>query len=282
MTIGEALDRAVKALRKAGIERPEAEARILLEAASGRSRGQIVAFPEQALSGDQPAILDRMVARRRAREPISRILGKREFWSMNFAVGPATLDPRPDSETLVAAVLARIPDRNGRLALLDLGTGTGCLLLALLKELPQAHGLGIDRSDAAVATAARNAAELGLAARAEFRLGDWARDISAQFDVVVSNPPYIESNAIDGLAPEVAQYDPRAALDGGADGLDAYRALLPEAARCLKPDGLLALEIGAGQGGEIRALARDAGLADLGNAADLAGIERCLLLTRWS
>jgi release factor glutamine methyltransferase len=280
MTVGEALERASRDLREAGIERPEAEARILLEAATGRGRGQIFAFPEHDLRDDQQTALDRMVARRRAREPISRILGRREFWSLDFAVTPATLDPRPDSETLVAAVLARIPDRDSTLFLLDLGTGTGCLLLALLSELPKAEGLGIDASAEAVETATRNAAALGFGARAAFRLGDWARDISAQFDVIVSNPPYIESVAIAGLAPEVSQYDPRAALDGGADGLGAYRALIPQAAERLKTGGLLALEIGAGQGAAVRGLAQHANLTDLGSARDLADIERCLLFGR--
>jgi len=280
MTIGEALGLAATRLGAAGIERPQAEARLLLEAATGRGRGQIIAFPEHALSGAERDLFDGFVARRTGREPISRILGSREFWSLRFAVGPATLDPRPDSETLVAAVLARIPDRNAPLAMLDLGTGTGCLLLALLSELPQARGLGIDVSDGALDIAAANAKELGLGVRTEFRLGDWARDISAQFDVIVSNPPYIESTAIDGLAPEVAQFDPRAALDGGSDGLDAYRILVPQAARSLKPGGLLALEIGAGQGEAVRKLAIHAGLSDLGSAEDLAGIERCLLFSR--
>lgn len=280
MTLGEALAQAAARLGQAGIERPQAEARILLEAASGRSRGQIIAFPEHTLTCAQQQIFDSQVARRCAREPISRILGSREFWSLRFEVGPATLDPRPDSETLVAAVLARIPDRNADLGILDLGTGTGCLLLALLSELPRAHGTGIDISEQACATAAANAEALGLNARAEFRVGDWTRDISAQFDVVVSNPPYIESTSIDGLAPEVSQYDPRAALDGGPDGLDAYRALMPQAARCLKPGGLLVLEIGLGQGDAVRALANQAGLVDLGAADDLGGIERSLLFTR--
>jgi release factor glutamine methyltransferase len=280
MTVGEALGRAAKDLRDARIERPEAEARILVEAASGRGRGQIFAFPEHGLTDEQRDVLDAMVARRRAREPVSRILGRREFWSLDFAVGPATLDPRPDSETLVSAVLARAPDRNATLEILDLGTGTGCLLLALLSELPRAKGLGIDAAADAVTVAERNASALGLGARAAFKSGDWARGISAQFDVVISNPPYIESTAIDGLAPEVSRYDPRAALDGGVDGLSAYRALIPQAAERLKPGGLLALEIGAGQAAAVRALAGDAGLTDLGSAQDLAGIERCLLFAR--
>jgi release factor glutamine methyltransferase len=280
MTIGEALAQAAKRLGEAGIERPQAEARILLEAASGRGRGQIIAFPEYELTPAQAAAFEAQVTRRCAREPISRILGNREFWSLRFAVGPATLDPRPDSETLVSAVLARIPDRNAALALLDLGTGTGCLLLALLSELPNAKGLGIDVSADARDIATTNARALGLDGQAAFQLGDWARDISAQFDVIISNPPYIESLAIGGLEPEVARHDPRAALDGGADGLAAYRALIPQAAERLKPGGLLALEIGEGQGDAVRVLAADVGLTDPRSASDLAGIERCLLFSR--
>jgi release factor glutamine methyltransferase len=280
MTIGEALAQAAKRLDEAGIERPQAEARILLEAAGGRGRGQIIAFPEHAITAAERELFQNLVRRRCAREPISRILGNREFWSLRFAISPATLDPRPDSETLVAAVLARIPDRAAALSILDLGTGTGCLLLALLSELPRANGVGIDSSDAACETASMNAEALGLSARAEFRIGDWARDISAQFDVIISNPPYIESAAIDALAPEVSRYDSRGALDGGPDGLSAYRALIPQAVPRTKPGGLLALEIGAGQGAAVRAIADEAGLTGLGGAQDLAGIERCLLFTR--
>jgi release factor glutamine methyltransferase len=279
VTIGEALSRATQQLGEAGIERPQAEARILLEAASGRGRGQIIAFPEHALADAERDAFLAMVRRRCTREPVSRILGHREFWSLDFAIGPATLDPRPDSETLVAAVLARIADRHAPRLLLDLGTGTGCLLLALLSELPQAHGVGVDISDAAIATAAVNARALGLESRAQFRRGRWTQGITEHFDIVLSNPPYIESAAIAGLEPEVAGFDPLAALDGGADGLDAYRALIPEAARRLKPGGLLALEIGAGQGDAVRNIAAAAGLTGSGSADDLAGIERCLLFT---
>jgi len=279
-SVGAALARAASQLSAAGIERSQAEARILLEAASGRGRGQIIAFPEHMLTDAQRDAFDKLVARRCAREPIARILGRREFWSLSFTVGPATLDPRPDSETLVAAVLDRIPDRNAALTILDLGTGTGCLLLALLSELPRSRGVGVDLSTAALSTASGNAEDLGLAERVDFRVADWARDISARFDIIVSNPPYIESAAIDDLAPEVSKYDPRGALDGGSDGLSAYRALLPEAMRLLAPGGLLALEIGAGQAEAVRALAAEAHFSSLATACDLAGIERCLLFRR--
>ena len=284
LTIGTALHRATALLAQAGIARPQAEARILLERMSGLDRATLIGFPEQQLASEQGDAFDALVARRCAHEPVSRILGRREFWSLSFQVTPATLDPRADSETLVAAVLERLRVRTAALSILDLGTGTGCLLLALLSELPRASGIGVDISVEAVATAAANAEELCLGERAVFRVGDWtdpwARDISARFDVIVSNPPYIESTAIDGLAPEVARYDPRAALDGGADGLQAYRQLIPQSARLLRPGGIMALEIGAGQGSLVRRLASDAGFSILGTAADLAAIERCLLFTR--
>ncbi len=277
ITIETALRDAVSRLAKAGIERPQAEARLLLEAAAGLSRATVIGFPERTLCATELTAFDRMVARRCRHEPASRILGQREFWSLSFEVTPATLDPRPDSETLVSAVLAQLGDRAADLSIIDLGTGTGCLLLALFSELPNATGTGVDLSAGAVEVARRNAETLGLAARARFVVDDWAGHVSGPFDIVISNPPYIESAEIDRLAPEVAAHDPRGALDGGADGLDAYRALLPEAKRLLTPDGFVALEIGRDQGPAIRDFARAVGLHESGSASDLAGIERCLL-----
>jgi release factor glutamine methyltransferase len=276
-TIELAIKNAVARLIEVGIERPQAEARLLLEAATGLSRATVIGFPERPVGTSELQVFERLVTRRCHHEPASRILGRREFWSLPFAVTPATLDPRPDSETLVSAVLAEIGQRAGDLAIVDLGTGTGCLLLALLSELPQATGVGVDLSEEALEVARGNAATLGLAQRASFVRDDWAHNVAAGFDVLISNPPYIESGAIDALAPEVRRYDPRTALDGGADGLDAYRAILPQARRLLKPDGLAALEIGQGQGPAIRALAQAAGLRESRGASDLAGIERCLL-----
>lgn len=276
-TIGAVLQAAAARLSEAGVERPQAEARLLLEAAAGLSRATVIGFPERRIGPKEAAALEQMVARRCRHEPASRILGRREFWSLSFEVTPATLDPRPDSETLVSAVLAKIGDRAKSLAIIDLGTGTGCLLLALLSELPRASGTGVDLSAEAIEVAHRNAATLGLASRAKFIRDDWAQHVAGSFDVVISNPPYIESGAIARLAPEVAAHDPHAALDGGADGLDAYRALLPQAARLLKPGGFVALEIGQGQGPAVSGLARAAGLRESGSASDLAGIERCLV-----
>jgi release factor glutamine methyltransferase len=275
-TVGEILQIAAARLAEAGIERPQAEARLLLEAAAGLSRASVIGFPERPLGAAELGTFREMVARRRRHEPASRILGRREFWSLSFEVTPATLDPRPDSETLVSAVLAPITDRAADLSIIDLGTGTGCLLLALLSELPHAKGVGVDLSTEAISVAARNAAALGLAPRTRFVVDDWGHHVSGDFDIVISNPPYVESADIARLAPEVAEHDPRGALDGGPDGLDAYRALLPHAQRLLSPGGLVALEIGQGQGPAIRALARGVGLRESGSASDLAGIERCL------
>jgi release factor glutamine methyltransferase len=276
-TVGAALRDAAARLAEAGIDRPQAEARLLLEAATGLARATVIGFPERFLAPAELGAFEQAVARRSRHEPASRILGRREFWSLSFEVTPATLDPRPDSETLVTAVLEEFEDRAADRSLIDLGTGTGCLMLALLSELPKAKGVGVDLSRDAIAVAQRNAEALGLAARAHFVVDDWARTVAERFDVVISNPPYVESAAIAGLATEVAAYDPHAALDGGADGLDAYRALLPHAKRLLAPGGFVALEIGQGQGLAIRDLARAAGLRESRSASDLAGIERCLL-----
>lgn len=278
-TLAEAVAAATARLAAAGIEDPRRDARLLICRLLGAGPELLLARPERVLTPDEATRIAAAVARRAAREPVSRILGEREFWSLPFGLNAATLDPRPDSETLVAAVLAALPDRAAPLTLLDLGTGSGCLLLALLSEMPNATGCGIDISAAAVEQAAANAARLGLGGRARFLQRSWSEgmDPEAAWDVVLSNPPYIASGEIAGLAPEVADYDPPAALDGGPDGLAAYRALIPLAARLLRPAGLIALEIGQGQAGAVEALLDAAGFSDLRRARDLAGVERCLL-----
>ncbi|WP_340116929.1 peptide chain release factor N(5)-glutamine methyltransferase [Pelagibius sp. 7325] len=283
MTLAEAVEGAARRLAAAGIDEPRRDARLLVCRLLGGGPELLLGHPERALSEEEAARIQAAVARRVAREPVSRILGEREFWSLPFGLNAATLDPRPDSETLVEAVLAECADRAAPLTLLDLGTGTGCLLLALLSELPAASGTGIDISAEAVEQAAGNAGRLGLAARARFARHSWAQGLAALgdgWDVIVSNPPYIASGAIAGLEPEVAGYDPAAALDGGADGLAAYRALIPAAAAVLTPGGLVALEIGIGQAAAVEALLAGAGLAPVRRARDLAGVERCLLATK--
>ena len=211
---------------------------------------------------------------------MAHILGRREFWSLAFKVTADTLDPRPDSETLVQAVLDQVPDRSAALRLADFGTGTGCLLLALLHELPNATGVGVDVSAAALAVAAENADALGLAQRASFHRGNWDDGIDPGFDIVLSNPPYIPSGDIAGLQPEVASFEPRLALDGGSDGLDAYRRLGPAAMRLLVPGGLAAFEIGLGQGDSVRRIMAAAGLRHIATARDLGAVERCVLFRK--
>ncbi|MEE8505393.1 MAG: peptide chain release factor N(5)-glutamine methyltransferase [Kiloniellales bacterium] len=279
LTVGRFLDAAAGRLGRAGIEGARRDARLLLAAALGLDPAQVLARPERPLS---PIELDRaeaMIARRAAREPVSRILGRREFWGLEFAITPAVLDPRPDSETLVQAVLDRLDGRTAGLDILDLGTGSGCLLLALLSDLPAARGLGLDVSEAALGVARKNAAVLGFSARTRFEQGSWGLNLKGVWQVIVSNPPYINDQEFEGLAPEVALYDPREALAAGPDGLDAYRALLPQAVRLLAPGGLLALEVGIGQQMMVEALVRASGLVPLGRVRDLGGIERCLLAT---
>ncbi len=281
-TVGEALRRGAGRLREAGVESALRDARLLLAEASGQERSRLLAFPEHGLTVDQLAAYESFLGRRARREPVSRILGRREFWSLDFAVTADTLDPRPETETLVEALLARLPRPGAGLRILDLGSGSGCILLALLSELGQAEGLGIDSSTAAVEVAKANAAALGLRDRAAFRVGDWAEGLAGKWQAIVSNPPYIVETEIEDLAPEVRGYDPRQALSGGPDGLDAYRVLFPQAARLLAPDGLLAFEFGAGQADAVRGLAEAAGFTVVDVARDLAGHNRCLIATPFS
>lgn len=279
-TVGAALAAAISALALAGIEAPRREARLLLAAVLGVDSGAIIGNPDRALSAIEHGQFSALVTRRAAHEPMARLLGYREFWSLNFALSPATLVPRPDSETVIEAVLATVGERSAPLRLLDFGTGSGCLLLALLSELPMASGIGVDLAPDAALTARRNASGLGLGARADFVAGDWATAIVGKFDVIVFNPPYIPSGTIALLAPEVAHHDPRRALDGGPDGLDCYRVLAPETARLLRKGGFAAFELGAGQAQPVLALMRDVGLTIIAIRRDLAGIERCLVARR--
>jgi release factor glutamine methyltransferase len=276
-TVATVLAAATARLAEAGLEQPRFEARVLLAAALATDAAAILFYPERALDPIEAERFADLVRRRAAREPTARLLGRREFWSLEFKLSPETLVPRPDSETLIEAALGAIGNRKAPLRLLDLGTGTGCLLLALLSELPAASGVGVDIAPGAVETARDNAAALGLAGRASFFVGSWADAIVQGFDVILANPPYIGSGAIAGLAAEVALHEPRRALDGGADGLDFYRALAPEAARLLNEAGIALFEIGAGQALEIAELMKEAGLDIDKVCHDLAGVERCIM-----
>lgn len=280
MTLGDLLTDGAVRLAKAGIDGAAREVRLLLQAAAGIPIATQIAFPERTIEIAAAARFDVLLERRARREPMAHILGQREFWSLAFKVTADTLDPRPDSETLVQAVLDQLPDRSAALRLIDFGTGTGCLLLALLHELPNATGAGVDVSAAALAVATENANALGLAQRTSFHRSDWDDGLASGFDIVLSNPPYIPSEDIAGLQPEIASYEPRLALDGGPDGLDAYRRLGPATARLLVPDGLAAFEIGIGQGESVRRIMAAAGLRHIATARDLAAVERSLLFRK--
>jgi len=223
------------------------------------------------------AALAPLLARREAHEPLAHILGYREFWSLDLAVSPAALIPRPESETLIEAAVQAFTDKQPPDRILDLGAGTGCLLLAAMTEFPAAFGVGVDRVPAAAALAARNAAALHLADRAAFVCGDWAAALDGRFDLVLCNPPYIASGDLAGLMPEVACHEPPSALDGGPDGFAAYRQLFPDLSRLLTSRGIAVVELGAGQALQAQELARQAGLAG-SLRADLAGIARALVL----
>jgi release factor glutamine methyltransferase len=275
-----ALKEAVLLMKAAGLDTPVLDARLIVQHALGISWDTLYLKDDQPLTDGERARLEGELARRAAHEPVSRIVGRRHFWTLDLAVSPDTLDPRADTETLIEAVLAAIPDRTRPLKILDLGTGTGAILLALLAEYPGAAGLGVDLSDGALAIARINADSHGLADRASFVRGNWAEGLSGPFDLIVSNPPYIVEADLAGLPPEVREHDPMLALDGGADGLDAYRALIPAIPVMLAPDGIAVLEIGAGQGDDVCRVAGDSGLAVVARRADLGGIERALSFKR--
>ena len=278
ITVGTALADAAARLGAAGISDARREARLLLAAALDWDAARVLGHLDTEMTPAIGARLEILLARRSAREPVSRILGYREFWSLRFEVSADTLDPRPDSETLIEAALAALGDRSRACRVLDFGTGSGCLLLALLSELPNAMGMGVDLSEGALETARRNAAALGLAGRVEFQRGNWGSGLGGQWDVILANPPYIPSRELEGLMPEVARYEPWSALDGGVDGLDAYRALGSEIARLLSRAGVAVVEVGAGQASDATGIMMAAGLALRARRHDLSGVDRCLVL----
>jgi release factor glutamine methyltransferase len=275
--LGAIVAEAAAALARAGTAEPRRRARRLVAAALDLSAAELLIRSQQPLGPSEAARVRRLVARVARGEPLSRAIGRREFWGLEFALSADTLDPRPDSETVVEAVLGRIGDRAARLRVIDLGTGTGCLLLALLSELPAAFGIGVDVCEGAVSTAWQNARALGLAERACFFVGDWGSAVGGQFDVAVANPPYIPTATLARLPPEVAEYDPRCALDGGADGLVGYRRIAAELPALLSPRAIFVGEVGVGQAAAVAGLLRAGGLYPEGFECDLAGIERCVV-----
>lgn len=276
-TRAEALARLRRAF--AGLDTPELDARLLLTEALHIDAIEMTVRPDLPLGPEGAARLAGFAGRRLAREPVGRILGHREFWGLPFQLSPDTLEPRPDTETLVETALSLVPDRQAGLRILDLGTGSGCLLVALLRELPRATGVGVDRSVGALKTARHNALCNDVANRAAFVASDWAAALGARFDLVVANPPYVASPDLPGLAPEVRGHDPAAALDGGHDGLAAYRAILAGVPSLLSSGGALLVEIGSTQEDAVRDLAGAARLKVIRVMPDLAGHPRAVVLT---
>jgi release factor glutamine methyltransferase len=267
------LEEATKRLAGAGIENPRGEARLLLARALGVSRDATLnAEP----TPEQSAAFAALVARRTAHEPFAYISGHREFWSMDFEVGPGVLVPRPDTETLIEVAIRLVPDRSAALRIADLGTGSGAILVAALSEFPHAAGIGFESSPLALPYAQANAAR-HVGARAEIRAADWSA-ATGPFDLVFSNPPYIPAADIESLAPDVAAFEPHAALDGGPDGLDAYRELAALLPRILKPGGHALLEIGIGQGPALESLFPGLELTHI--TPDLSGVPRCVTLRK--
>jgi release factor glutamine methyltransferase len=279
-TRAEALRELRRTLSGAGFETAALDARLLLLAALGISATDLITRPDTCLSPDEAKTLAAFTHRRLGHEPVARIVGVREFWGLPFRLSPETLVPRPDTETVVETALDLLPDRQAPLRIVDFGTGSGCILVALLHELPRATGLGVDLSFGALVTARTNAADNRVGSRCHFALSRWADAVSGPFDLIVSNPPYIASGVIPTLDEEVREHDPTLALDGGPDGLEPYRILLSEAGRLLAPQGLLVVEIGYDQAEDLVSLARIYGLEILRVAHDLSDNPRCIAMRR--
>lgn len=276
-SVAEAVRLIAQAFKAAGIDEPEADARILLAYALRLDRARLAAQADRLLEAREIDAASALAARRLRREPVARILGQKEFWSLDLRISPAVLVPRPETETVVELALDKI-GRGGlrmeKMRILDIGTGSGALLLALLTEMPNATGLGTDISDAALAIARENAERHRLEARCEFVAANIADGVTGRFDLVVSNPPYVAADDIATLAPEVRDHDPRLALDGGGDGLACYRAIANSMSQLLASGGRLIVELGAGQEPAVRELFTKAGLKAGETRADLAGIPR--------
>lgn len=264
---------------QAGIESAETDARLLMAHALGIDRAELIGNGERALKPGEIETIGALAARRLKHEPVARIFGRKEFWRLNLYISPAVLVPRPETETVVEAALDIVVGdamQMEKLRILDIGTGSGALLLALLSELPNATGIGTDISTAVLDIARANAERNDLAGRCTFIVCDIATGLQGPFDLIVSNPPYVARGDIASLAPEVRDYDPALALDGGADGLDGYRAIAADARRLLAPGGRLIVELGAGQEAAVRELFTKAGLTVAAARDDLAGIPRAL------
>lgn len=264
--------------RASGLDTPELDARLLAQTAFGMDAMALVRRERDPVSDEQAKLLDQFALRRMAGEPVSRIIGRREFWGLDFALGDSTLDPRPETEQVVAEAAAFLEAKPSS-TLIDLGTGTGAIAVSILSAVPRARGTATDMSDDALAIAEQNARQHGVADRLQFRRGSWWQAVphTALFDLIVSNPPYIATAAIDELSPEVRVFDPKLALDGGWDGLEAYRAIAAQAVRRLNPGGLAVLEIGFNQGDVVGRIFGRAGFGRVEVLKDLAGLDRVVL-----
>jgi len=280
MTWGQAAAVGAQALSAVGIEGALLDANLLLAHVLGRDRLTLIRDSERALSALELAQYSKLINQRRERKPVSRIIGRKEFWSLEFEISDSVLDPRPDSETLISAALKQIPIENKNYMIADFGTGSGCLLLAILMERPGAWGLGLDYSYSSVRQARVNAFNLALYDRARFVVGDWGETLSGSFDLILMNPPYIASAEVKKLAPEVREHDPILSLDGGKDGLCAYRAVAPQLRRLLNPEGSAVLECGFGQASQVSKILDSVGLRVFKTHCDLAGIDRCLSIAK--
>jgi release factor glutamine methyltransferase len=266
-----------KRLEAAGVDSPVLDARLLLEAGAGVSRLEIVTDPRRPATAAQVEAVNALTARREAREPVSHIVGRKHFWTIDLAVNADVLTPRPETEFVVEAGLRELIPADAPHRILDLGAGSGAIVLALLKDRPQATGVAVDISEAALDVVRANAEQLGVADRLDLRHSDWAKGLDERFDLVVSNPPYIPTADIEGLEPEVSRFEPRVALDGGPDGLVAYRIITANLPRLLKPGAAFALEVGIGQAESVKAMAEAAGLTTAEPCRDLQGIPRVVV-----
>jgi len=275
-TRGEIITRAAARLSGAGVPDPKRDARLLLRWAANMDGAQLSAALTDPATAREIGRFEHAIEARERRIPVSHITGEREFWGRSFQVTSAVLDPRPETETLIAHVLQGPPASR----ILDLGTGSGCILLTLLAEWPQARGVGVDSSTAALAVAARNASSLGVAERAELTLGDWCAGLQGQFDLIVSNPPYIAADELAALSPEVRLHEPLPALcpdgDTGGDGLGAYRRIAAGIGPLLAPDGQLMMEIGPRQAVAVRQILTDAGMTVIDILLDMDGRDRVI------
>ncbi len=276
MSVADLLTDATRRLKHVGIESARLDARVLLSHVLER-RASDALDPQLAIDQASAERFQTLLRRREAREPLAYIVGHKEFWSLDFEVGPGVLVPRPETETLVEELLRQVPDRNAAQTFLDLGTGSGCLLLAALSEYPRAVGTGVDASEEALAWARRNVAKLGLTKRCQLNCANWDEAAGGPYDAILANPPYIRASDVAALAREVSRYEPVPALDGGPDGLAAFREIAPKVASRLKSSGVLLAEIGEDQSAEVAAILAAVGIETVKIVEDLAGIPRCVV-----